>query len=318
MCWMMVKPAGKQVNFKYMDKAQKHNEDGYGVAWYENGFVNTYKTFDYNQFKGIVAALKKHQLVIHLRHKTRGKKDYDSIHPFDIGSGVMFHNGTMKGLGSTTKSDSQELAERISRCDFKFIEDIEPLIEPYIDDNINRLVFFEDNGRVTIMNEDLGIWEDGVWYSNDYHLKDEGWCRAGTCTTTPNPLKEKEYLVFVYGTLKRGYSNNFRLLKDAVFLGKAKTKDKYTMIGKGMAFPYVLEKNNELGKNIVGEVYAVSEEELRKLDRLEGVPTHYKRTVVDCIYLDDNTIEQDIIMYVKNGFNKDIYDKAEIISEWVA
>ena len=67
MCWMYVKPAGKQTDFRKMDKAQKHNSDGYGVAWYENGFVNTYKTFDYKQFKGIVSALKHREIVVHLR-----------------------------------------------------------------------------------------------------------------------------------------------------------------------------------------------------------------------------------------------------------
>ena len=69
-------------------------------------------------------------------------------------------------------------------CEYDKVADIEPLIRPYIDDKINRLVFFEDTGEITIMNKDLGMMEDGVWYSNDYHKKDTEWCRPGSCKPT--------------------------------------------------------------------------------------------------------------------------------------
>jgi len=326
MCWMLVKQAGKQVNFKAMDKAQKHNSDGYGVAWYEDGLVKTYKTFNYNQFKGVVSSLEQHTLVAHLRFATRGAKDYNNIHPFDVPSGVMFHNGTMFGLGGSKKSDSQELADTISLCDYKFIEDIAPLIKPYIDDRINRLVFFEDNGSITIMNEYLGITskEDGAWYSNDYHLKDEGWCRAGKCppkkTTYQMPKKvsthktlEKKHKVFVYGTLKRGYGNS-KLLEGATFLGKARTQERWAMIGKGAAFPYLLEEN-EKGFHILGEVYVVSDEELNRLDNLEGYPYHYTKQSITVNYSDDLSSEE-VIVYTKTHIAPNYMAEHTLIGEW--
>lgn len=326
MCWMVVSKAGNKVNTEYMDKAQKHNEDGYGVAWFENGYVNTYKSFDYEQFKAVCVALEKHTLVIHLRYATKGDKTLVNVHPFNIPTGVMFHNGTMwKAPKDANLSDSNTLAELISRCEFETITDIEPLIEPYIDDAINRLVFFEDDGKITIMNEHLGIEEDnGDWYSNDYHLKDEGWCRAGACKK-PKPKKdivatvvkplERDNLVFVYGTLKDG-GRNSPLLSQATFLGDARTKSKWTMIGNGYSFPYVLEMDYLLGGNIQGEVYAVNSVELERLDTLEGVPTHYKKVKTKVIYEVDG-IEEEVTMYVKAkvdpAYRK---DKSKLITNW--
>jgi len=327
MCWMVKKEAGKQVNFKYMDKAQKHNGDGYGVSWYEDEQVKTYKTFNYNQFKGVVAALKQHTLIAHLRYATKGNKTFYNIHPFDVPSGVMFHNGTMFGLGDYKVSDSRVLAKTISLCDYNYIEDIEPLIKPYIDDRINRLIFFEDNGRVTIMNEDLGITEDGAWYSNDYHLKADDWSRNGTKKYQAKG-KGKDIIkkgkgmevvrtnkVFVYGTLKRGY-NNHSLLEKATLLGKAVTKKKWTMIGKDMSFPYVMEQDDALGKNVVGEVYVVNSQELASLDRLEGVPYHYISKDIEVIYTDDNTTDK-AAMYIKSIVDKSYRGKNVMLTEWM-
>ena len=317
---MQVKQAGQQVDFKSLDKAQKHNSDGYGVAWYEDSHVKTYKTFNYNTFKGVVAALKQHTIVVHLRYATKGDKTFNNIHPFYVPSGVMFHNGTMYGLGSKEISDSQTLANTISECDYKFIEDIEPLIKPYIDDKINRLVFFEDNGSITIMNKHLGIEDDGVWHSNDYHLKEDGWCRSGCKPTqqVDKPLKQlgdKKSKVFVYGTLKRGYGNN-RLLTNALFLGKAKTTKPWAMIGEGASFPYLLEED-ELGYHVQGEVYAVTPEELATLDTLEGFPYHYRKQQILVNYSDDLS-EEVVTVYTKTQYQADYFMKHKLIENWVA
>lgn len=313
MCYIQVKESGRQADFKSLDKAQKHNKDGYGCAWYEDGFVKTYKTFDYNAFKGVIAALKHYSVVIHLRHLTKGSKDYNNIHPFDIPSGVMFHNGTMGGLGNATISDSQELANIISECEYKVIDDIMPFIKHKVNDKINRLVFFEDTGEITIVNKHLGIQDDGIWHSNDYHLKEDSWCRNGSCSSSYLP--SKKHKVFVYGTLKRGYHNH-RLLEKALYLGKARTTAKWAMIGKSLPFPYLLERNDN-GYYVEGEVYEVSDSELWALDRLEGVPTHYRKENVYVKYLDDNVYEQATV-YVKTSFSKDYEDKTDLIKCWGA
>ncbi len=87
-----------------------------------------------------------------------------------------------------------------------------------------------------------------------------------------------ENLVFVYGTLKKGYSNH-HLLKNGKFLGEAKTKYKYALYEK--VYPYV--SHNPKVSNIHGEVYQVDNFTLRKLDILEGHPYEYKRELIPVI-----------------------------------
>ena len=81
-------------------------------------------------------------------------------------------------------------------------------------------------------------------------------------------------LVFVYGTLKRGFANH-RLLEKAHFLGEAylpRTK----MINLG-AYPAVIAGGT---KEVMGEMYQVDDETLIRLDRLEGHPSFYERRQV--------------------------------------
>ena len=315
---MMVKNSNNKIRFDYMDKAQKHNSDGYGVAWFEDGFVKTYKTFDYNTFKGVVSGLRKFTLVIHLRYATKGDKTYSNIHPFDTPSGVMFHNGTMYGMGDSKRSDSQVLADTLMECDYEDIKNIQPLIKPYINDKINRLVFFEDRGEIVIMNKELGIEEDGDWYSNDYHKKNDGWCRGQTTVKPATiPIKEvedtKKYDVFVYGTLKKGGHNHDRFLRNAEFIGSCKSITKWSMIGEGKSFPYLLEKNVNRGKHIEGEVYRVTSGYLKRLDALEGVPLHYKRNYIPVKY--DDGSEATVMVYTKTTItSRDLEEK--FISNW--
>lgn len=80
-------------------------------------------------------------------------------------------------------------------------------------------------------------------------------------------------LVFVYGTLKSGYSNHYRCLRDAHFVGQATTSHRYTMIDVG--FPVLLTEGT--GHPVHGEVYEVNSDTVERLDRLEGKGMMYDR-----------------------------------------
>ncbi len=79
--------------------------------------------------------------------------------------------------------------------------------------------------------------------------------------------------VFVYGSLLAGLHNH-RLLHSARFVAPGETRPEYEMRSLG-GFPGVLAGGST---TIVGEVYAVDDDTLRQLDRLEGHPHFYKRT----------------------------------------
>ena len=81
-------------------------------------------------------------------------------------------------------------------------------------------------------------------------------------------IKEKKTRIFVYGTLKRGRSNNRLLQGEGVtFIGEAITKNKYIMHGRGI--PYV-SKLKEPKCQIHGEVFEITNTRLRRVDMLEG------------------------------------------------
>ena len=85
-----------------------------------------------------------------------------------------------------------------------------------------------------------------------------------------------KHMVFVYGTLKRGFSNN-RLISGSKFVGEARTEGKFALYESGI--PFVIE--DEQVSQISGEVYEVDEKTLAQLDRLEGHPNWYCRKMVN-------------------------------------
>ncbi|KAJ0009374.1 hypothetical protein NQD34_001076 [Periophthalmus magnuspinnatus] len=89
--------------------------------------------------------------------------------------------------------------------------------------------------------------------------------------------------VFVYGTLKKGQPNYYRMFDTSngktEFLGTAKTVKKFPLVIAGIYnVPYLLNIPGQ-GNQIHGEIYKVDEKMLEFLDDFEGVPTHYQRTL---------------------------------------
>ena len=84
-------------------------------------------------------------------------------------------------------------------------------------------------------------------------------------------------LVFVYGTLKRGYSNH-RCLGDAQFVGNAATAGNgYILYDMGVPFLYEADHGSPLTGQVIGEVYDVNDQQLLRCDCLEGHPRAYCR-----------------------------------------
>jgi len=83
--------------------------------------------------------------------------------------------------------------------------------------------------------------------------------------------------VMVYGSLKRGFGNHSYHLGNSEYLGKVETLPQYTMFSLG-GFPGVIPNGKT---SIQGELYNVTERELRTLDRLEGNGSFYTREVIE-------------------------------------
>ena len=92
----------------------------------------------------------------------------------------------------------------------------------------------------------------------------------------------EKFLIFVYGTLKKGYGNN-SLLNNSKFIGEAITTEKYALYKSGIPFVIKDEKISQ----IHGEVYEVAPDTLKVLDDLEGHPDWYNREEI-FVYLKEN------------------------------
>lgn len=88
----------------------------------------------------------------------------------------------------------------------------------------------------------------------------------------------KHYL-FVYGTLKRGGSRHW-ILHDFPFLGRARAEG--FALYDLFFYPAMVP-----GDGVVyGEVYEVSDEALKALDFVEGVPVLYRRELIEVVFKD--------------------------------
>uniref|UniRef100_A0A3Q1GLC3 Gamma-glutamylaminecyclotransferase n=1 Tax=Acanthochromis polyacanthus TaxID=80966 RepID=A0A3Q1GLC3_9TELE len=90
--------------------------------------------------------------------------------------------------------------------------------------------------------------------------------------------------VFVYGTLKKGQPNYYRMLDPAngkaEYLGSALTTEKFPLvITSKYNIPFLLNIPGQ-GHRVHGEVYRVDDQMLKFLDDFESVPTWYQRNVV--------------------------------------
>lgn len=82
-------------------------------------------------------------------------------------------------------------------------------------------------------------------------------------------------LLFVYGTLKKGFRNYDRLLRGATYKGTAvSVEPQFAMWSSGIPF---LFEQKAYGSRVRGDLFEVTETELAQCDRLEGHPNHYRR-----------------------------------------
>ncbi len=77
----------------------------------------------------------------------------------------------------------------------------------------------------------------------------------------------------VYGTLRKGFSNNKYFLKDEQYVGTGLTLEEYQMTARSIPF---VNKNIK-DTNIVIDLFKIPQKTLLEIDRLEGHPDWYKR-----------------------------------------
>lgn len=108
-------------------------------------------------------------------------------------------------------------------------------------------------------------------------------------------------MLFVYGTLKKGYGNN-RLLQrpDCRFVAEATTDRPYLLMNFGR-FPGMYQEGaKKETPKVRGELWEVSDEAIVRCDYLEGHPTMYRRTPIKVtahVGLEDKEVDCETYFY---------------------
>lgn len=198
MCLAIYKPMGKQVCWDALEEGFSSNKDGAGFAYVRNGRLHIHRgLFSFDAFRSAFMPFVDDQAVIHFRLATHGKKDKKNCHPFRITDNLcVIHNGILpiKCNHDKDMSDTWHYANLI----FKPLAERDP--EFYIRDDImfmgeaaigsNKLVFLDANGGFSIWNDEMGHWDDDIWYSNRSYQKCSAlirttpWYREVPSTTT--------------------------------------------------------------------------------------------------------------------------------------
>ncbi|RXN29884.1 gamma-glutamylaminecyclotransferase B-like protein [Labeo rohita] len=127
-------------------------------------------------------------------------------------------------------------------------------------------------------------------------------------------------LIFIYGMLKKGQPNYFRMLDpvngQAEFLAHARTVERYPLvIATKYNIPFLLNVPGT-GHHVYGEIYRVDQKMLEFLDKFKGCPERYQRTKVQLEVQDgggegENTLKPGSIM------ETDVYIKTTCEPEWL-
>jgi len=108
----------------------------------------------------------------------------------------------------------------------------------------------------------------------------------------------KQQLLFVYGTLKRGFVRH-PVLQDESFYGTAVTVNSYRLLDCG-SYPGLVSSDDGLA--VQGEVYGVSDECLAVCDEVEGVAEGlYAREMISVQSLADPEERVDAWVYLYLG-----------------
>ena len=95
-------------------------------------------------------------------------------------------------------------------------------------------------------------------------------------------MTSDQHLVFVYGTLKRGFPNH-HYMDGATFLCMGRTLTAYPLVvGNQWFSPYLLPEPGT-GHRVTGELWSVPETMMPALDELESVhlPNGYRRQLIE-------------------------------------
>jgi hypothetical protein len=149
-----------------------NNDMGAGLLWSKDNKLNVFKTYEYDEYIEKYNEVRDDKsignIVLHFRIATSGYNGEHNLHPFLTNNDLGFvHNGVIRGLGNKSFSDTYQFNDMLKKFSHNFVscEMTKYFISEYI--GYSKLIFLDNKDRYTIINEELGKWSSGNWYSND-------------------------------------------------------------------------------------------------------------------------------------------------------
>jgi len=185
MCLLIATTGNARPSKKALRRAAVNNPDGFGWAIIGDGRIYTFRSMDAEEtiksYFEVRDEFPNSNSIFHLRITTHGATNIDNCHPFRINDDVvMGHNGMLPIKEDAGRSDTRIFAE-----DWLPEFDLADLLDTQ--DGIadlskfaggSKLAFLNTSSLLSkslyIINEDLGHWQDGVWYSNNSYKKTYG------------------------------------------------------------------------------------------------------------------------------------------------
>ena len=155
----------------------KSNPDGLGIMYTTTRGLRVIKKLP-NTIKDCEKVLARlpndgRDVAVHWRWRTHGDVNLEQCHPYEIEKDVsmMMHNGVLHtgNKADTKKSDTWHYIE-------DFLKGVhqntlhDPAFKKLVSEHIgdNRFAIMTKDGRLTVVNEDQGLYVNDIWFSNTY------------------------------------------------------------------------------------------------------------------------------------------------------
>jgi len=178
MCLLTVFTPDAEIDSRRMYEASLNNPDGFGFAMLIGDHITRFRSMDYNETIGTFAELRDNNpgcwAVFHHRFSTGGGETVENCHPFTWSHDeriMVAHNGVLPIKPGRRKSDTRIWAEHnLGDVDPAMLDDTDWWTKTESWMGSSKAAFLsvhpDTEYAVYIMNEHLGHWEDGVWWSN--------------------------------------------------------------------------------------------------------------------------------------------------------
>ena len=191
MCLLVMQEQNTTIEDENLKNAYDSNPDGVGYSFINsNNKIMTKKYRSYEKFLlAYQGDIKKFgtssPFLLHFRLATHGQSEGTfNVHPFKVSKDTVFaHNGIISDVDDDKKLSDTQVFNRdiLKKLKDEFLIDVilVKLIEGFI--GTSKLAFLNRDGSFKILNEELGKWDKGIWYSNNSYKS-----RAVCYTTAEN------------------------------------------------------------------------------------------------------------------------------------